>query len=66
MAVAIAGSGPGKCDNPALQVMVTEQIEPTHQAFEAGASLVRIYVRNADESPSSSPEHFARVQEGVR
>jgi len=27
---------------------------------------VHIHVRNADESPSSSPELFARVQEGVR
>lgn len=66
IAVAITGSVPRKRDNPALPVTVSEQIESTHEAFEAGASLVHIHVRNADESPSSDPELFARVQEGVR
>ena len=66
IAVAITGSVPRKRDNPAVPVTVAEQIESTHEAFEAGASLVHIHVRNADENPSSSPELFARVQEGVR
>ena len=66
IAVAITGSVPTKRDNPAVPVIVTEQIESTHQVFEAGASLVHIHVRNPDESPSSDPELFARVQEGVR
>lgn len=64
--VAITGSVPRKKDNPALPVTVAEQIESTHEAFEAGATIVHIHVRNADESPSSSPELFAAVQEGVR
>ena len=38
----------------------------THAAFEAGASLVHIHVRNPDESPSSDPALFGQVQEGVR
>jgi 3-keto-5-aminohexanoate cleavage enzyme len=66
IAVAITGSVPRKRDNPAVPVTVAEQIESTHQAFEAGASLVHIHVRDADENPSSSPELFARVQEGVK
>ncbi len=66
IAVAITGSVPTKRDNPAVPVTVTEQIESTHEAFEVGASLVHIHVRNPDESPSSDPELFARVQEGVR
>jgi 3-keto-5-aminohexanoate cleavage enzyme len=66
VAVAITGSVPTKRDNPAVPVTGTEQIESTHEAFEAGASLVHIHVRNPDESPSSDPELFARVQEGVR
>src|SRR5437667_10967121 len=66
IAVAITGSVPRKRDNPAVPVTVTEQIESTHEAFEAGASLVHIHVRNADESPSSNPELFALVQEGVK
>jgi uncharacterized protein (DUF849 family) len=66
VAVAITGSVPRKKDNPALPVTPSEQIESTHEAFEAGASLVHIHVRNQDESPSSDPELFRQVQEGVR
>jgi uncharacterized protein (DUF849 family) len=66
VAVAITGSVPRKKDNPALPTSPAEQVESTHQAFEAGASLVHIHVRNPDESPSSDPALFAQVQEGVR
>ncbi|MBW4047436.1 MAG: 3-keto-5-aminohexanoate cleavage protein [Proteobacteria bacterium] len=64
--VAITGALPRKKDSPALPVTPAEQIESTHEAFEAGASLVHVHVRNPDESPSSDPELYARVQEGVR
>jgi 3-keto-5-aminohexanoate cleavage enzyme len=66
IAVAITGSVPRKKDNPALPVLPAEQIESTHAAFEAGATLVHIHVRNDDESSSSDPERFRQVQEGVR
>jgi 3-keto-5-aminohexanoate cleavage enzyme len=66
IAVAITGSLPCKKDNPAVPVTVSEQVESTHEAFEAGASLVHIHVRNPDETPSSDPALFAAVQEGVR
>lgn len=65
VAVAITGSVPRKKDNPALPVTPAEQIESTHEAFEAGASLVHIHVRNPDESSSSDPKLFAQVQEGI-
>ena len=64
--VAITGALPRKKDSPAVPVTPSEQIESTHEAFEAGAALVHVHVRAADESPSSDPELFARVQEGVR
>jgi 3-keto-5-aminohexanoate cleavage enzyme len=64
--VAITGAVPKKQDNPAVPVTPPEQIESTHEAYEAGASLVHIHVRNPDQSPGSDPEAFARVQEGVR
>jgi 3-keto-5-aminohexanoate cleavage enzyme len=64
--VAITGAVPKKKDNPAVPVTPAEQIESTHAAFEAGAALVHVHVRNPDESPGSDPEAFARVQEGVR
>jgi uncharacterized protein (DUF849 family) len=64
--VAITGALPRKAQTPAVPVTPHEQIESTHQAYEAGAALVHIHVRNKDESPSSDPELFAQVQEGVR
>jgi 3-keto-5-aminohexanoate cleavage enzyme len=66
IAVAITGSVPRKADNPAVPTTPQEQIESTHAAFEAGASLVHIHVRAPDESPSSDPALFAAVQDGVR
>lgn len=66
IAVAITGSVPRKKDNPGLPVTPAEQVVSTREALEAGASLVHVHVRNADETPSSSPELFAAVQEGVR
>jgi 3-keto-5-aminohexanoate cleavage enzyme len=64
--VAITGSVPRKEDNPAVPVTVPEQIESTHEAFEAGAAVVHVHVRNDDQSTTSDPEKFARFQEGVR
>src|SRR6478672_11255309 len=66
IAVAITGSVPRKKDNPAVPVTPAEQIESTHEAYEAGASLVHIHVRNPDESPGSDPDLYGQVQEGVR
>ncbi|WP_136644826.1 3-keto-5-aminohexanoate cleavage protein [Tabrizicola sp. YIM 78059] len=64
--VAITGSLPQKSDNPAVPITVAEQIESTHEAFEAGATIVHAHVRNDDGTPSSDPEKFARLMEGVR
>ncbi len=64
--VAITGALPTKKDTPAVPVTPTEQIESTHQAYEAGASLVHIHVRNDDQTPSSDPEKFAAIQDGVK
>lgn len=64
--VAITGSLPTKANNPAVPISVEEQIESTHEAFEAGASIVHAHVRNDDETPSSDPEKFARLQEGLK
>ena len=66
LCVAITGSVPTKAANPAVPISVEEQIESTHEAFEAGASICHAHVRNADETPSSDPEKFARLQEGLK
>jgi 3-keto-5-aminohexanoate cleavage enzyme len=65
IAVAICGSVPRKKDNPAVPILPPEQVESTREAFEAGATLVHIHVRNDDETSSSDPERFRQVQEGV-
>jgi len=66
ISVAITGSLPRKKDNPAVPISVSEQVESTQAAFEAGATLVHLHVRNDDESPTSAPERFAQVLEGIR
>ena len=66
IAVAITGSVPRKKDNPAVPIQPAEQIESTQEAYEAGATLVHIHVRNDDESSGSDPARFAAVQDGVR
>ena len=65
IAVAITGSVPRKKDNPAVPITPEEQIASTREAYEAGASLVHIHVRNDDETPSSDPHRFALVQQGI-
>jgi len=66
ISVAITGSVPRKEDNPSLPVSPAEQVESTHAAFEAGAALVHVHVRNPDQSPSSDPRLFKQVLDGVR
>ena len=64
--VAITGSVAQKSDNPAVPVSIAEQIESTHAAYEAGASIAHCHVRNGDGSPTSDPDRFAALMEGIR
>ena len=64
--VAITGSLPTKANNPAVPITVAEQVESTHEAFEAGATLAHCHVRNDDGSTTSDPDRFARLLEGLR
>ena len=66
LCVAITGSVPTKAANPAVPISIAEQIESTHEAYEAGASICHAHVRNVDETPSSDPEKFAALQEGIK
>lgn len=63
--VAITGSVPRKEDNPAVPITITEQVESTQEAFEAGASIAHCHVRLEDQTPTSDPERFARLKEGI-
>lgn len=63
--VAITGSVPTKADNPAVPVTVAEQVESTQAAFEAGATIAHCHVRDDAGKPTSDPERFARLKEGL-
>ncbi len=64
--VAITGSVPQKAHNPAVPITVAEQIESTHEAYEAGASIAHCHVRNDDGTTTSDPDKFGRLMEGIR
>ena len=59
---AITGSVPTKANNPAVPTSISEQVESSLAAIEAGASIIHAHVRNADETPSSDPDKFAELQ----
>jgi 3-keto-5-aminohexanoate cleavage enzyme len=63
--VAITGSLPRKSDNPAVPISLSEQIESTHEAFEAGAAIMHAHVRREDETPTSDPERFAALKDAI-
>jgi 3-keto-5-aminohexanoate cleavage enzyme len=63
--VAITGSLPRKEHNPAVPITVEEQVASAHEAMEAGASIVHCHVRMEDGTPTSDPERFARLKEGL-
>ena len=63
--VAITGSVPSKADNPAVPITIAEQIESTHAAFEAGATLAHCHVRDDQGKPTSDPARFGKLLEGL-
>ena len=63
--VAITGSVPRKEHNQAVPITIAEQIESTHASFEAGASIAHCHVRLEDGTPTSDPDRFARLKEGL-
>ena len=64
--VAITGSLPTKENNPNVPITVAEQIESTQEAFEAGATIAHCHVRDDAGKPTSDPERFARLKEGLQ
>jgi 3-keto-5-aminohexanoate cleavage enzyme len=64
--VAITGSVPRKENNPAVPITISEQVESTHAAYEAGAAIVHVHVRNDDQSTTSNPGRFAEFKERIR
>ncbi|KGJ22704.1 3-keto-5-aminohexanoate cleavage protein [Paracoccus sanguinis] len=65
LCVAITGSLPTKENNPAVPITIAEQVESTQEAFEAGATIAHCHVRDDEGKPTSDPERFARLKEGI-
>lgn len=63
--VAITGSLPTKENNPAVPITIAEQIESTQEAFEAGATIAHCHVRDDEGKPTSDPDRFAALKEGL-
>jgi 3-keto-5-aminohexanoate cleavage enzyme len=63
--VAITGSLPTKQNNPAVPITISEQIESTQESFEAGASIAHCHVRDDEGKPTSDPERFQRLKDGI-
>jgi uncharacterized protein (DUF849 family) len=63
--VAITGSLPTKANNPAVPITIAEQVESTHEAFEAGASIAHCHVRDDEGKGTLDPGRFGRLKEGL-
>lgn len=63
--VAITGSVPKKKDNPNVPITATEQIESSLAAYEVGASIIHIHVRDEEQNVCCDPWRFEKVREGI-
>lgn len=63
--VAITGNVTTKAENPAVPITIAEQVESTQGAFEAGATVAHVHVRNDEGRPCSDADRFAKLQEGL-
>jgi 3-keto-5-aminohexanoate cleavage enzyme len=54
-----------KTDNPAIPVTPAEQVESAHAAFEAGATVCHIHVRDDQQRNASDVERYRLVKAGL-
>ena len=67
ISVAITGSLPRKKDNPAVPITVAEQVESTHAAYEAGATLgLEVAAFQSNHEGALVDRIHAARDEGVR
>ncbi|WP_316979387.1 BKACE family enzyme [Shumkonia mesophila] len=64
--VAPVGSVPRKKDTPHIPITTQEIIDDALRCEDAGAALVHIHVRDAEERSSDDPKLFAEVVETLR
>lgn len=63
--VAITGAVPTTKDNPAVPVTPEKQVASAIEAFDAGATVCHVHVRDADERPSSDSRLYQEVRAGI-
>ena len=63
---AITGAETSKKMNPALPCSPEEQAQAAYECWQAGASVVHLHVRDAQEKPSQSLELFEKVSKLIR
>lgn len=64
--VAITGAVPTTKDNPSVPVTPEQQVSSAVEAFDAGATVCHVHVRDEAERPSSDPRLYQEVMLGIR
>ena len=64
--VAPTGEGPKKSDNPAVPVTPREIAEDVFEAYQAGAAVAHLHMRDDEQNPSMSTEKFAETVALIR
>lgn len=57
---------PTSKQNAHVPVQVPQIVEEVHAAAEIGITIAHLHARNADESPTSNPEVYQAIMEGIR
>ncbi len=63
--VAITGNITTKEQNPAVPITIQEQVQSTKEAFEAGATVAHVHVRDDEGKPCSDEHRFKELQDGL-
>lgn len=63
---AICGAEVTKANNPAVPYTVEETVREAKSAYDAGASVIHLHVREDDGVPTQSAARFAVIMEAIR
>ncbi len=63
---AICGAEVTKANNPAVPYTVEEMVREAKSAYEAGAAIIHVHVREDDGTPTQDRERFRVVMDAIR
>ena len=63
---AICGAEVTKAQNPAVPYTIEEMVREAKSAYEAGAAILHIHVREDDGTPTQDRERFRVVMDAIR